>query len=148
MFRYADLVDPCICPPDNIYSEIKGCTSRIEKARTVCRWVASTIEDSDTNTDIELVLLLKKGTCLGKCALAVSFLRNFGFSKEEVYVTILVKKGENPFEALHASVYIQPEEIFFDLTDGFHEYNKNLEDILSAYVVVLMFNDKICLVPY
>jgi hypothetical protein len=147
-FKYAGLIDPCIVFPDNIYSEIEGCTSRIEEARTACRWVASHIEDSDTTTDIRLILLLKKGTCLGKCALAVSLLRNLGFSIEEVFVTILVKKGENPFEALHASVYFQPEEIFFDLTDGFHEYNKTLEDILSTYVVVLMFNDEICLVPY
>jgi len=147
-FKYVDLVNLGIGIPENLDSAIVDCTSKIERARTVCEWVVSTIADDETTVDTEQVLSCKKGTCLGKSALAVSLLRNLGFSKEEVFVIILVKKGENPFEALHALVYLQSEEIFFDLTDGFCEYDKTLEDVSFTSMVVLMFNDEICLVPY
>lgn len=145
-FRYVELIRP-ISLPEEVNSLIEGCRSQIEKARCICKWVASTIEDIETGTDIGEVLSTQKGTCLGKCALAVSWLRILSFTEEEAFVTILVRKGENPFEALHALVYIHSEGVFFDLTDGFHEYKKSLNEILLTNTVVLMFNDKVCLVP-
>ena len=147
-FKYTDLINAGIGIPDSLDSALADCTSKSEIARTVCEWVASAIADGESVVDITQVLSNKEGTCLGKCAIAVSLLRKLGFNKEEVFVTVLVKKGENPFEALHALVYLQTEEIFFDLTDGFHEYDKTLEDVSSTSMVVLMFNDKICMVPY
>lgn len=145
-FKYVELIKP-LSLPEEVNSLIERCSNRIERARHVCKWVASIIEDSETGTDIEEVLSERKGTCLGKCALAVSWLRTLSFTEEEAFVTILVRKGENPFEALHALVYLYGEGVFFDLTDGFHEYVKSLNEILLTNTVVLMFNDKVCLVP-
>jgi len=147
-FKYTDLINAGIGVPDSLDSALADCTSKVETARTVCEWVASTIEDGESVIVITHVLSNRRGTCLGKCAIAVSLLRKLGFDKEEVFVTVLVKKGENPFEALHALVYLQSKEIFFDLTDGFHEYDKTLEDVSFTSMVVLMFNDENCMVPY
>ena len=144
-FRYVELIIPITIP--EVGSLIGRCDNRTGRARKICKWVASTIEDSKTGTDVKKILVSKKGTCLGKCALAVSLLRSLAFTEEEVFVAILAKKGKNPFETLHALVYFQCEEVFFDLTGGFHEYDKSLEEASTSNILILMFNDKICLVP-
>lgn len=141
-----ELIKPIIIP-ESVNTILAGLNDRMWRAREVCRWVASEIEDSETGTDAEEILSSRKGTCLGKCILAVSMLRVLTFTEEEVFVTILVRKGENPFEALHALVYLYQEGVFFDLTEGFHEYKKTLEEASTTNTLILVFNDKICLVP-
>lgn len=143
-FKYAELVKPDISIPEEL--PVSEYSDKIEIARTVCRWVALTIEDGQ-EVDTEKVLSTKNGNCLGKSVLAVSLLRGLNFTEEEVFVTVMVCKEESPFEALHALVFLE-EDTFFDLIGGFHEYHRLLEEVSSTQTVVLMFNDKSCLVPY
>ncbi len=122
----------------------------------MCRWIRDNIafDPEARNFHPCDILRERKGTCLSASILATSLLRSLGFEEDKVFTIVALHRGEDPFEATHASlllfpdgmrmenrafiISILPEHIFISTT---------LNEFLLTNTIITIFNDKVAYIP-
>lgn len=165
-FRYMDLVikdEDCFREVmKDIRIDERSSTTPFYIAAMVCNWVSRMIEKVNVPGEMVSikdlhpceVLKRSRSTCLGKAVLMTSILRSLAFKASEVFVAVMLHRGEGFKNATHASVLLTPdgksleesEVVIFDVVKGSYQRAK-IEELLATNIIFIIFNDEVCYVP-
>lgn len=164
--KYADYILPNEESVKRLADSILVKTSHKDKlgvASLVCEWIFQNIKHigkmfNPKDLHPSVVLRKRRGSCLALSMLMVSILRSLGFNEDDVFLVVALHRGEHPFQATHSFVIINLSDkeasklndestiAIFDPSKNYFELTK-LGALLLTNVVVLVFNDKISLIP-
>jgi hypothetical protein len=140
--------EPCV---RSLATSIRG-RNKTESIDNVCKWIRENIVFDPEATILHSCDVLRegRGTCFSVSILATSLLRSLGLEEEKVFTIVALHRGENPFNATHATllvfpdgvgmdrraliINILPEEILIETT---------LNEFLLTNIIIIIFNDKI-----
>ncbi|MDI3495965.1 MAG: hypothetical protein PWQ72_2092 [Pseudothermotoga sp.] len=150
-----DYIVPKSCVIKKIAREMMYEECAFDKLRIFHRvftWIKNNVAIEFDSKDLnpENVLKNKKGTCLALAILMVTILRAMNFDSNEVFVLIVLHKGENPLEALHAvTVLVFQDGSEIAVGDFIHNdlIRTSLNSISETNELILMFNDEVAYTP-